>query len=167
MNANQVQEQKRPIGWPRPFPWRCRHCGKNEVQMTSVPFDAEVRLDGRDYAFTIPSLQAPACRSCKQIVFTESADEQISAALRAHLHLLTPDEIRARLQKIGLSPKEAAERLGIAEETLTRWMDALQIQSPAMDNLLRVFFGFPEVRNALVGNARDPHLGMSDAVGHS
>ncbi|MBI3468595.1 MAG: transposase [Planctomycetes bacterium] len=49
----------------------------------------------------------------------------------------------------GTEGKEAARQLGIAEATLSRWLNETQIQSRAMDNLLRVFFAFPEVRRAL------------------
>jgi hypothetical protein len=45
---------------------------------------------------------------------------------------------------------------GIAEATLLRWHNETQIQSRAMDNLLRVFFAFPEVRAALNKVGREP-----------
>jgi len=57
---------------------------------------------------------------------------------------------------------EAAERLGIAEETLSRWINGLQIQTRAMDNWLRAFFGFPVVRGAFCGATQDPQLGTTD-----
>ena len=61
--------------------------------------------------------------------------------------------------------------MGIAEATLSRWLSETQIQSRAMDNLLRVFFAFPEVRMALSGNVQDPYLGTGDITagqrGHS
>jgi putative zinc finger/helix-turn-helix YgiT family protein len=166
MNANPSKEAKRPVGAERPFPWRCRHCGKNEVVMTTTRYDAEVRHDGRLYAFTVDCLDIPVCQACGQKVFTEKVDDQINAALRSHLHLLTPEEMRAALDRIGMTQKEAAGRLGIAEATLSRWLTETQIQSRAMDNLLRVFFAFPQVRTALTGDAQDPQLGVVDATGH-
>ena len=99
------------------------------------------------------------------MVGTLEVDDQINAALRAHLHLLTPADMRAALARIGLTQKDAAERLGIAEETLSRWLNETQIQSRAMDNLLRAFFAFPAVRDAL--QAHDPQLGLSDLQPHS
>jgi transcriptional regulator with XRE-family HTH domain len=80
------------------------------------------------------------------------------------LNLLAPAEIRAGLERLGMTQKEAAERLGIAEETLSRWVNELQIQTRAMDNLLRLFFGIPEVRSALCGKAQDPRLGIVDSA---
>jgi putative zinc finger/helix-turn-helix YgiT family protein len=162
MNANPSSEVKRPVGAERPFPWRCRHCGKNEVVMTTTCHDAEIRHDGRLYSFPIPRLDIPACRACGEKVFTEKIDDQINAALRSHLHLLTPEEMRKALDRVGMTQKEAADRLGIAEATLSRWLNETQIQSRALDNLLRVFFAFPEVRTALNGDAQDPQLGDTD-----
>ncbi len=165
MHANPATESKRPFGAQRPFPWRCRHCGKNKVVMTTMSYDAEVRHDGRLHMFTVPHLHIPVCEACGAKVFTEKVDDQINAALRAHLHLLTPEEMRTALARVNMSQKEAADRLGIAEATLSRWLTETQIQSRAMDNLLRVFFAFPQVRTALNGEAQDPQLGAADISG--
>jgi len=118
--------------------------------MTRISYDAEVRHDGRLYTFTIPDLDIPVCQACGNKVFTEKVDDQISAALRFELDLLTPEKMREALGQISMTQKEAAERLGIAEATLSRWLNHAQIQSRAMDNLLRVFFAFPQVRTALI-----------------
>jgi DNA-binding transcriptional regulator YiaG len=130
--------------------------------MTTIPYDAEVRHDGRVYAFTVPGLVLPVCQACGNKVFTEKVDDQINTALRRNLHLLTPEEMRRALERVNMTQKEAAERLGIAEATLSRWLNEAQIQSRAMDNLLRVFFAFPQVRFALSGEGQDVQLGATD-----
>lgn len=156
------EKKKRPVGAPRPFPWRCRHCGKNEVILARTEYHAEVRHDGRLHIFTVPELELPICQSCGTKVFTADADEQICAALRAHLTLLTPLQMSEAIQRINLTQKEVAARLGIAEATLSRWLNGIQIQTRSMDNLLRAFFAFPQVRNAFSGTSQDPKLGTSD-----
>src|SRR5438552_18622747 len=123
MHANPATESKRPVGALRPFPWRCRRCGKSRVIMTTMSYAAEVRHDGRLHAFTIPRLDIPVCQACGEKVFTEKVDDQINAALRAHLQLLTPEEMRTALERLNMTQKEAAERLGIAEATLSRWLN--------------------------------------------
>jgi DNA-binding transcriptional regulator YiaG len=165
MNANHSKESKRPVGADRPFPWRCRHCGKKEVVMTTTCYDAEVRHDGRLYTFAIPDLDMPVCQACGEKVFTEKVDGQINSALRSHLQLLTPADMRSALARVSMTQKQAADRLGIAEATLSRWLNETQIQSRAMDNLLRVFFAFPQVRSVLNGEAQDPELGTADITG--
>ncbi|MEQ8786448.1 MAG: helix-turn-helix domain-containing protein [Pirellulaceae bacterium] len=154
MPHESAKESKRAPNAERPFPRRCRHCGKHEVVMTTTPYKAEVRHDGRLHLFTIPALEIAACRACGEKVFTEKVDTQINEALRAHLHLLTPVQIRDGIKRVGLSQKTLAARLGIAEATLSRWVNETQIQSRAMDNLLRLFFEIPQVRQALGGDSQ-------------
>lgn len=162
MNPKHLNTKKSPIGAERPFPWRCRHCSRMEVAMTTMRYVTEVRHDGRLHTFTIPKLKIPVCRSCGEKVFTEQVDEQINVALRSHLRLLSPQEMRTALERVTLTQKEAADQLGIAEATLSRWLTETQIQSRAMDNLLRVFFAFPQVRTALSRVAQDREIGVMD-----
>lgn len=121
--------------------------------MKTLRYDAEFRHDGRVHAFTIPDLKIPVCEACGEKVFTEEVDDQITNALRSHLRLLSPDEIRAGLDRLNMTPKEAAECLGIAEATLLSWLTDTQIQPKALDNLLRLFFTLLEVRDTLRGNS--------------
>src|SRR5258708_7102473 len=113
MNPNHEVKPKRPIGAEDPFPWKCHKCFKKEVVMGTASYDAEVKHDGRLHSFMTPQLHLPICQACGEQVFTEKVNDQIGAALRAHLHLLTPDEMRAGLERLNLTQKEAAERLGI------------------------------------------------------
>ncbi len=125
-------------------------------------YAAEVRHDGRLHAFTIRSLQIPVCQACGEKVFTEDVDQQVNDALRSHLKFLTPTKIRNALDRLDLSQKELAARLGIAEATISRWLSGTQVQSKSMDRLLRVFLAFPQVRTALCGETMDAELGAVD-----
>jgi hypothetical protein len=83
-----TENEKTPKRAPeRPFPWRCRHCGKQEVEPATIEYEAEVRHDGRLHTFTIPELEIPVCHACGERVFTEKVDSQVNEALRAHLAL--------------------------------------------------------------------------------
>ena len=117
------------------------------------------------HSFTIPELELPICRLCGEPVFTEDADLQIGVALRSYLNLLTPEQMRTAIERVGMTPKEVAERLGIGEEALSGWLEERMIQPRAMDNLLRTFFAFPTVRIALCGASQDARLGIGDLVG--
>lgn len=134
--------------------------------MAKTDYEAEVRHDGRLHIFTVTDLELPICQACGEKVFTEEVDRQVNRALRVHLNLLTPAQIRQAIDRVNMSQKEISERLGVAEATLSRWLNEVQIQSRSMDNLLRVFFGFPQVRSSLCGESQNPELGLSDvAVG--
>ncbi len=70
--------------------------------------------------------------------------------------------MRKSIEQLGLKQQELAQRLGVAAETISRWVTGAVIQSRAMDNLMRLFFALPEVRNVLRGTSQDPHLGIPD-----
>lgn len=131
---------------------------------TVTNYQAEIRHDGRLHAFTIPALQVPTCRACGERVFTEDVDGQINDQLRLHLNLLAPQQIREAIERIGMSQKDVANCLGIAEATLSRWLTETQIQSRSLDNLLRAYFAFPEVRRALCGEFQNAQLGTFDSA---
>ncbi len=164
MHPKQSKKAKRPRSAQQPFPWQCYHCGKREVTLAKTDYAAEVRHDGRLHTFTIPDLELPVCQACGERVFTEKVDARINDALRAHINLLTPAQIRDAIKRVGMSQKDLAKCLGIAEATLSRWLSEVQIQSRSMDTLLRIFFGFPEVRVALCSRSQVPHRGLSDVV---
>lgn len=86
----------------KPFPWRCVKCRKKEVYLATIPYTTEVNHDNRLYEVPVPGLEIPRCRSCGELVFTNHVDEQITAALRAQLRLLTPEQIRASRKVLGL-----------------------------------------------------------------
>lgn len=158
MPPKSPNQRKKPFTAERPFPWRCRHCGKSKVVLSTTKYTAEVAHDGRLHTFSIPDLKLPVCQACDEMVFTEDADRQVNDALHLHLNLLTPGQMREAIERVGLSQKEVARRLGIAEATLSRWLNETQIQSRAMDKLLRVFFAFPQVRSALSAESQDLRL---------
>ncbi len=146
----------------RPFPWRCPYCRQSrEVVPQIVQETMDVKHDGVLHTLNLPALEVPKCRSCGRILFNDGADEQISNALRTQLRLLSPEQIRRNRKNLDLTQRELAERLGVAEETISRWETGALIQSRAMDNLLRVYFANAEVRAALVGGAQDPSLGAT------
>jgi len=148
----------------KPYPRHCPECGKVEVHPATIPYDAEVKHDGRLYRFHIPALQVNQCAACGETFFTNSTDDQISQALRDHLSLLSPEQIREALRALGLKQKELSDRIGVAPETVSRWIGGTHIQSRAMDNLMRLFFAFENVRSALSSTARDQNLGIIEPV---
>jgi putative zinc finger/helix-turn-helix YgiT family protein len=151
----------------RPFPWRCATCLKDEVYPDTIRYSTDAKHDGRVYHIEVPELRIPKCRACGALVFTYTADDQVLDALRAHVRLLTPAQIKNGRLALGLKKKQLAERLGVAAATISRWERGGLIQSRAMDNYLRVYFAVPEVRAVLKGPEQDPSLGAKDAPGQA
>ena len=113
------------------------------------------------YTVEVPRLRVPRCEACGEMVFENGADEQIAAALRKQLGLLSCEQIRANREQLGLSQRDLSDHLGVAVETISRWENGVLTQTRAMDRYLRVYFGVPAARAALVeevvhvvGNAR-------------
>jgi hypothetical protein len=133
----------------RAYPIRCIDCGRVDVFPAVVQQTIRRNHDGRIYELVIDDLPAAKCRACGAVSFAQDSDDRIIGALREHLHLLTPEQIRANLAYLNLSQKDGGAALGVAPETLSRWLSGGLVQSRAMDNLMRAFFGSPEVRRGL------------------
>lgn len=142
------------------FPWRCPECGKKEVRRATVRHTSQIKYDGRFYAVEVRRLRVPRCRACGELVFDNDADEQIATALRQQLGLLSAKQIRANREQLSLSQRDLADHLGVAVETISRWENGVLTQSRAMDRYLRVYFGVPAARTALLEEISMPSLGM-------
>jgi len=144
----------------RAFPWRCPECGKKDVRPETVAHTSQIKHDGRMYVVEVPELRVPRCGSCGELVFDNEADEQIAEAFRHQLGLLLAEQIRENRVQLGLSQRELADHLGVAVETISRWENGALTQTRAMDRYLRLYFGVPAVRAALVSGASLPSLGI-------
>jgi putative zinc finger/helix-turn-helix YgiT family protein len=130
------------------------------VVPTVIDYTAKVKHDGVVHELHVPELEIPRCETCGETVITTAVDERINDALRSRLRFLTPAQMRKGIEALGLTQQELAKRLGIAPETVSRWVNGALIQSRAMDNLLRLFFALPQVRDVLRGADQDPRLGI-------
>jgi putative zinc finger/helix-turn-helix YgiT family protein len=108
----------------------------------------------------VPKLRVPRCGACGELVFDNDADEQIAEALREKLGLLSAGQIRENRDALGLSQRSLAEHLGVAVETISRWETGALTQTRAMDRYLRVYFGVPAARAALVDTTGGLQLGI-------
>ncbi|MBC8869104.1 MAG: helix-turn-helix domain-containing protein [Planctomycetes bacterium] len=147
----------------KPHPRVCTECGETTVTPAEIAYDAEVKHDGRLHRFHISRLTIDRCQRCGEEFFTNRTDEQITTALREFLGLLRPQDIRRRLGELGLTQQTFAERLGVAPETVSQWLNGLSIQTRALDNLMRVFFGFASVRDVLTADGPTRNLGLLTA----
>ena len=158
--SEKTSKTKKPLAAGKEFPCKCNRCATLQVIVKTIEYQAEVRHDGRNYSFTISDFEIMFCEGCSENVFTEKVDKQINDAMRKHIGLMSPAEIRAGIKRIGMSQKAIAESLGLAEATLSRWLNETQIQSRAMDNLLRMFFAFRKARTILASETPDPTFGF-------
>ena len=125
----------------RPYPWPCFQCLADTVVPTIIDYDARVKHDGAIHELRIEALEVPRCATCGETTITIAADERISAALRLHLGLLTPEEITTGQDDPELDRDALLEHLCVGEETISKWKTGDLIQSKAMDNMLRFVIG--------------------------
>lgn len=125
----------------RPYPRFCPECGKDDtVEAHTLDYTAKVKHDGEVHEFHVPDLKVDKCSFCSEMYFGVVADEQISAALRKHRHLLSPEEIKKQLEVCGITTTDLATRLRIKKEDVDAWIDNRLIQSGPMDASMRLFF---------------------------
>jgi len=126
------------------------HCRERKVYATVLPsYKTVMDHDGRKYPLTLTNFHVFQCQNCHELALDDSADEQLSDALRVAADLLTPAEIRQNRDSLGYTQQQLADYLRISMFTLSRWETGAQIQQRAMDALLRVFFQSNEARRIL------------------
>lgn len=134
----------------KPFPWKCENCGNREVYSDTLgEYATSMDHDGRTYEVRVTNLDVVRCRSCGFVALPNPALRCLSDQLREVVGLMSPEEIRARREGLGLTQKEMAQYLQVAEGTLSRWETGAQIQQRCMDKLLRGFFEVEEFRRLL------------------
>jgi putative zinc finger/helix-turn-helix YgiT family protein len=159
MTPEKSQTTDGPSAQGKPFPWRCPECGKMEVRPVITAHTSQIKHDGRLHTVNVAQLRVPQCGACGELVFDNEADHQITQALRQQLGLLSSHQIRANREALGLSQRALAEHLGVAVETISRWENGALTQTRAMDRYLRVYFGVPAARAALVEPSSASDLG--------
>jgi putative zinc finger/helix-turn-helix YgiT family protein len=134
----------------KPFPWKCENCGNREAYPDILgDYATSMEHDGRTDEVHVTNLDVVRCRSCGFVALPNPALRRLSDRLREVVGVMSPEEIRARREGLGLTQKEMAHYLQVAEGTLSRWEAGAQIQQRCMDKLLRGFFEVEEFRRLL------------------
>lgn len=136
-------------------PGLCVNCGRREVLPAVMEYRFKHRLDRKEREVFVPDLHVRKCGACGEVYFGNRADAQIHEALLRAAGLLTGEEIRDAARLVGVSRQsELAELIGVAPESLSRWLRGHVVQSRLADTMLRVFFHVPEAR-AFLKKLRD------------
>lgn len=126
----------------------CPNCG-SKMKKTSNKISFPV--NGEEVAVTgSPHL---LCPKCKEIVLglndSKELRERASEKYREKYGLLAGEEIKQLREGLGLTQGQLAELLRLGVNTLSRWESGRNVQSAAMDILLRLVRDVPESRNYL------------------
>jgi transcriptional regulator with XRE-family HTH domain len=99
------------------------------------------------YTINVPNYISENCTNCGETFVDNRADAQTNRALRGHLGLLHPEELKRKRKSIPLTQAQLSELTCISAETLSRIENDHIIQSRAHDKLLRVMLntcGLPQ-----------------------
>ncbi len=102
-------------------------------------------VNGEDVA--VPAAQHLRCPKCGEVVLTAGAARRLSedaiAIYRRTHGLLSADQIRAIRERFGLTLAAFARLLRLGSNTLSRWEAGRNVQTEAMDTLLRLIRDVP------------------------
>jgi putative zinc finger/helix-turn-helix YgiT family protein len=120
----------------------CPRCGAIMVERRSA---LKVPVNGDDVS--VPFAPHLRCSKCSEVVLRFSdarrLQEDAIAAYRKKHGLLSADEIRALRKRFGLTQGELARLLHLGANTISRWESGRNVQTEAMEMLLRFLRDLP------------------------
>lgn len=120
----------------------CPECG---TLMTEARRKLRLPVNGEE--ITVPAAAHMACPKCHQVALRFQDARRLSAdaiALYRRKHgLLSAGEIRGLRQRFDLTQAAFARLLRLGANTLSRWESGRNVQTEAMDTLLRMIRDLP------------------------
>lgn len=122
----------------------CPICGTGRLKVKRKPEIFEYKGQTLTLELTVYS-----CDVCGEAFFDNEEMKKHQKTIKDFQRrvdgLLTSEEIKRIREKYGLSQRELARILGVAEKSIAKYEAGFVAQSKAMDNLLRVIGEFPDV----------------------
>lgn len=120
----------------------CPRCGTTMAERRSA-----LKLPVNGEEVSVPSALHLRCPKCDEVVlrFSDSRrlQEDAVAIYRKKHRLLSADDIRAIRQRFGLTQSELAHLLHLGANTISRWESGRNVQTEAMEMLLRLIRDLP------------------------
>ena len=120
----------------------CPRCGTPMVERRSA---LKVPVNGED--LSVPSALHLQCPECDEVVLRFSDARRLQEDAIAHYRkkhgLLSADQIRAIRERFGLTQSELARLLHLGANTISRWESGRNVQTEAMEMLLRLLRDLP------------------------
>ena len=123
-------------------PDACPTCGTPMVEKR-----ATLRLPVNGEEIAVPSAAHLSCPKCGEVLLryqdSRRLGEDAIAIYRKKHGLLSADEIRAIRERFDLTQADLARLLRLGANTVSRWESGRNVQSAAMDMLLRLIRDVP------------------------
>lgn len=120
----------------------CPTCG---TMMREARATLHTPVDGEDVAVPdVPHFKCPKCRE-QVLTYTQARrfEEDAIALYRKKYGLLSGDQIRAIRERHNLTQVELARLLRLGPNTISRWESGRNVQTAALDVLLRLIRDLP------------------------
>ena len=114
----------------------CPVCGSAEIATSEIQENFDYIADDQKVTLTA-RFPVETCKNCSFVSYGEEGERAKDAAIRGHLKLLKPAEIKSIREKYQLSRQAFAALTGIGVASLARWENAELLQNRSSDNLLR------------------------------
>jgi len=120
----------------------CPACG---TQMAEARGRLRLPVNGEDVA--VPSVPHLRCPKCREVVLRFEDARRLNfdaiAIYRKKHGLLSADDIRAVREQFSLTQSELARLLRLGANTVSRWESGRNVQTAAMDVLIRLIRDLP------------------------
>lgn len=120
----------------------CPACGMQVVEKRGT-----LRLPVNGEEISVPSAVHLSCPRCGEVVLrfqdAKRLHQDAIAIYRKDHGLLSADEIRAIRERFGLTQSDLARLLRLGANTVSRWESGRNVQTAAMDMLLRLIRDLP------------------------
>lgn len=136
----------------------CPRCGAEMAERRGT-----LRLPVNGEEIAVPSATHLRCPSCDEVMLrfrdSKRLGEDATAIYRKRHGLLSADEIRAIRMELELTQADLARLLRLGANTVSRWESGRNVQSAAMDMLLRLIRDVPESLDYLRATERAGEAG--------
>lgn len=131
-----------------------------------VAFSGDIRIRIGKRAVTVHS-DHEKCTGCGEGFYApgqlEALEQRAAAAIRDEDGVLSPGEIRALREEMGLSQAGLEQLLGVGAKTVVRWERGTVVPNRATDNLLRTIQAVPAAARYLRARSERPRRPLTPA----
>lgn len=115
----------------------CPECGSGQLLKKTGIYETAL-FDGDDSKpLQVPNMNWLECDNCGEVIFDDSAMDQIERARYKELGLLPPQEIQEIRSSLGKTQQQMATLLAVGEKTYCRWENGNFYQTRHNDRILR------------------------------
>lgn len=126
------------------YPCRLARRGGIMEHVVLPTYTTQLEHDNCQYHITVKNIPMCRCNVCGELQTPDTSFDLIVDEMRRMANLLTPDEVKAGREKLGLSEEEFGDIFNIGKATVERWERGGQIFNRATSDLMRVMFTLPE-----------------------